>query len=117
MSPHGLPCFLLAGLAATATAKATVAALVTLQLQQQAQCRVLPGDADWPSAAQWAALNKTVNGRLIASVPLASACHSGGPFNNYNAAACAELQSTWNKTTLQRSVSTAHTQIASCMAG
>ncbi|KAK3308326.1 uncharacterized protein B0T15DRAFT_490914 [Chaetomium strumarium] len=38
-------------------------------------CRVLPGDTDWPSHAEWARLNETVGGRLIATVPLASACH------------------------------------------
>ncbi|KAL2019325.1 hypothetical protein VTK56DRAFT_9792 [Thermocarpiscus australiensis] len=62
-------------------------------------CRVLPGDRDWPSPGQWASLNETVHGRLIASVPLGSVCHDA-PFNNYDAEACARLQSTWNKTSL-----------------
>ncbi|KFA66959.1 hypothetical protein S40285_05754 [Stachybotrys chlorohalonatus IBT 40285] len=62
-------------------------------------CKVLPGDRDWPSTSQWSSLNGTVNGRLIASVPLGSVCHDA-PFNNYNADACARLQNTWNKTSL-----------------
>lgn len=60
-------------------------------------CRVLPGDTAWPNAIQWANLNKTVSGRLIASVPESSVCHNS-PFNDYNTAACAVLQSTWNET-------------------
>ncbi|ORY57253.1 uncharacterized protein BCR38DRAFT_461393 [Pseudomassariella vexata] len=35
---------------------------------------VLPGDAAWPKAADWASLNKTINGHLIASVPLPNMC-------------------------------------------
>ncbi|GKZ85558.1 hypothetical protein AnigIFM56816_011526 [Aspergillus niger] len=62
-------------------------------------CKVLPGDADWPQSDQWASLNATLAGRLIAAVPLASVCHDV-PFNNYDADLCAELQDIWNKTKL-----------------
>ncbi|KAL5084593.1 hypothetical protein Trisim1_011595 [Trichoderma cf. simile WF8] len=64
-----------------------------------ANCRVLPGDSDWPATSQWNALNKTINGRLIAAVPQASACHDA-PFNNYNATFCAQIQAGWNETKL-----------------
>lgn len=82
---------ILLGLASTATAVAT------RPIYYNSSCRVLPGDAAWPNPVQWASLNKTVSGHLIASVPEASVCHNS-PFNNYNAAACAVLQSTWNET-------------------
>ena len=72
--------FVLAGLAATASATTTAS-----------QCRVLPGDASWPSTLAWAALNKTVHGQLVSTVPLGSVCHDP----TYNAAACAALQQTW----------------------
>lgn len=54
-------------------------------------CRNLPGDPGWPSAATWAALNKTVGGRLIATVPLGTPCHDP----KYNQAVCANLQAAW----------------------
>lgn len=55
------------------------------------KCRVLPGDAKWPDAATWASLNSTVQGRLIATVPIGHVCHDP----TYDAAACAALQETW----------------------
>ncbi|KAL2000899.1 hypothetical protein VTN02DRAFT_2487 [Thermoascus thermophilus] len=55
-------------------------------------CRCLPGDACWPSASAWAKLNDTVQGRLIATVPLASACHDP----TYNETECAYLKEQWD---------------------
>ncbi len=66
-------------------------------------CRVIPGDAGWPSASQWAGLNKTLSGRLIAAVPQAYVCHDSG-FGPYNASACSYIQSTWNETKLTQYV-------------
>ncbi|MCJ1395132.1 hypothetical protein MMC18_008013 [Xylographa bjoerkii] len=83
----------LLGLASAATV------VLTSPIYSNNSCRVLPGDPTWPSTTQWANLNKTVNGHLIASVPESSVCHNS-PFNDYNAAACAVLQSTWNETVL-----------------
>lgn len=75
----------LAGLAAIATAG------------QSSQCRVLPGDRSWPNAAAWAGLNRTVNGRLVATVPIGQVCHNP----TYDAAKCAALQQTWTQPTTQ----------------
>lgn len=58
-------------------------------------CRPIPGDTDWPSARLWSSLNDTVDGHLIATVPLASVCHTGPPFNNYNEESCAALRTAW----------------------
>ncbi|KAK7756331.1 hypothetical protein SLS62_001557 [Diatrype stigma] len=58
-------------------------------------CRCFPGDTCWPTQAEWAAFNKTVGGRLIATVPIASACHHDS-FAPYDAAACADLQAVWD---------------------
>ena len=55
-------------------------------------CRVLPGDADWPGTDEWAKLNTTVNGRLIATIPDGYVCHEP----TYDADACATLAQTWN---------------------
>ncbi|KAF7943953.1 hypothetical protein EAE96_010367 [Botrytis aclada] len=61
------------------------------QAVQNINCRALPGDQSWPSAAEWINLNNTVNGRLIATVPIASPCHDP----SYNETECAYLQANW----------------------
>lgn len=59
-------------------------------------CKVIPGDARWPSAARWAELNQTIGGRLIAAKPAASVCHVN-PFGVYDATACSQLQANWDR--------------------
>ncbi len=54
-------------------------------------CRYLPGDSGWPSIQAWSQLNSTVQGRLIATVPLGSPCHDP----TYNATECAVLSANW----------------------
>ncbi|UKZ76210.1 hypothetical protein TrVFT333_003907 [Trichoderma virens FT-333] len=54
-------------------------------------CKCFPGDACWPSNSDWAAFNKTVDGRLIATVPLGSPCHGA----SYNETECQFLQDNW----------------------
>ncbi|KAK8076726.1 FAD-binding domain-containing protein [Apiospora phragmitis] len=80
--------FLAVGLAAVAT---EVAAGATPP-GATSSCRVLPGDADWPT---------TIGGRLIETVPRESLCHDA-PYNRYDAAACAKLQETFDFPTLAR---------------
>ncbi|KAK4157505.1 putative isoamyl alcohol oxidase [Chaetomidium leptoderma] len=54
-------------------------------------CKCFPGDACWPSSRDWSSLNQTVGGRLIATVPLAQACHDP----NYNPVRCQALRDGW----------------------
>jgi hypothetical protein len=54
-------------------------------------CRYLPGDARWPSGFEWASLNTTVGGRLIATVPLGSPCHDP----DYDEEECTALKAGW----------------------
>ena len=54
-------------------------------------CRCLPGDNCWPSPQEWAQLNATVQGRLIATVPLGAPCHDP----TYNATECSHLKEEW----------------------
>ena len=62
------------------------------------RCRVLPGDYDWPSIAQWDKLNNTiVGGKLILNVPLGSPCHDP----TYNAAQCAAIRQGWDFADIQ----------------
>jgi hypothetical protein len=85
MSPVPLFLFLLVNLVAGAPHNGN----------SRSSCRPIPGDSEWPSAKLWSSLNDTVNGRLIATVPLASVCHTGLPFNNYNEESCAALKTAW----------------------
>ncbi|KAK0243576.1 FAD binding domain protein [Armillaria nabsnona] len=57
------------------------------------QCRVIPGDPEWPSQTVWDALNKSVDGRLIKTVPLASPCHTGKSFDPDE---CTKIRSNWH---------------------
>ncbi|KAH8175246.1 FAD binding domain-containing protein [Sarocladium implicatum] len=54
-------------------------------------CRCLPGDACWPSSEEWRKLNETVDGRLVATVPIGSPCHDP----HYDEDACKKLQDGW----------------------
>jgi hypothetical protein len=56
-------------------------------------CRVIPGDDDWPSDAEWTRFNQTLGGALLKPVPLATPCYAG-PL--YNATKCAQLKATWS---------------------
>lgn len=53
---------------------------------RQGQCKPIPGDARWPSNAEWATLNSTIQGRLLQPAPPAAACHPGRP--EFNSIAC-----------------------------
>ncbi|KAJ3477881.1 hypothetical protein NLG97_g8719 [Lecanicillium saksenae] len=48
------------------------------------QCRCSPRDPCWPSQSQWASLNSSVSGNLVAVQPVARVCHDP----TYDAAAC-----------------------------
>ncbi|ERF75988.1 hypothetical protein EPUS_01354 [Endocarpon pusillum Z07020] len=60
-------------------------------------CRNLAGDEDWPSSAEWAQLNDTVHGRLIATKPLAQSCH----VPTLDATECANVKADWTWPDLQ----------------
>lgn len=61
------------------------------------QCKSIPGDTAWPADQEWGLLNETVGGRLIATVPAASVCHTGGVFDGrFNASECQWLKALWN---------------------
>ena len=72
-------------------------------------CRFMPNDPQWPSAKTWDALNKTVHGQLIATVPLAAPCHDstapkGGlsrDWPKYDQQKCTDLQERWLEPELQ----------------
>lgn len=55
------------------------------------QCKSFPGDKSWPSQAEWNSLNKTVGGRLVATVPLGAPCH----VPTFDDATCESLKKDW----------------------
>ncbi|KAJ5250772.1 hypothetical protein N7489_001182 [Penicillium chrysogenum] len=58
------------------------------------QCKCAPSDPCWPSGADWSALNETVSGRLIKTIPPGSVCYKSEP--NYNPSACQYLLKNWS---------------------
>jgi hypothetical protein len=52
-------------------------------------CKAVPGEPNWPSEAEWGALNSTVGGRLLEPGPPAAVCHTHRP--EYNVEECAAL--------------------------
>ncbi|KAK7961132.1 FAD binding domain-containing protein [Apiospora saccharicola] len=76
---------------ALGTATAALSPLSSDRGQAASRCKCFPGDACWPSAADWSGLNATVGGRLIKTVPLGAPCHDPG----YSQKVCKNLQSQW----------------------
>lgn len=69
------------------------------RLSSQNKCRIIPGDASWPSPNIWQQLNKTVDGKLIATVPIAAACHTtlfGQSNSLFDQDACNALRDNWH---------------------
>ena len=64
---------------------------------QNQSCRCFPGDACWPSTGIWDQFNQTIDGRLIATVPLATPCHAP----NYDAVVCNALREEWEDPEVQ----------------
>ncbi|KAL3447689.1 hypothetical protein BJX65DRAFT_90227 [Aspergillus insuetus] len=54
-------------------------------------CRCFPGDTCWPTTETWQQFNESIDGRLIATVPLGFSCHDP----HYNAELCAQLETQW----------------------
>ncbi|KAF2746026.1 isoamyl alcohol oxidase-like protein [Sporormia fimetaria CBS 119925] len=57
--------------------------------QRKGECKVFPGDKDWPSDKEWEKFNKQVDGALIPTVPLAAPCYKN--WGVYDQAKCAEI--------------------------
>ena len=74
-----------------------IAASTTRQ-RNNVQCRSIPGDDAWPDYSTWNSLNETVDGNLIATVPIAAPCHHSALGKNislYDEEACSTLRDNW----------------------
>ncbi|KAJ2900343.1 FAD-binding domain-containing protein [Zalerion maritima] len=56
-------------------------------------CKASPDGDDWPSPSQWAALSKSVDGRLFVPTPPGAVCHPGE--RSYDPERCVVVQSEW----------------------
>ncbi|KAL4804629.1 hypothetical protein BDV18DRAFT_153074 [Aspergillus unguis] len=62
-----------------------------------ATCKSSPGDATWPSTADWQALNNSIDGTLLKTAPAASSCYSGNPFRSKTN--CTDVYNHWSYAT------------------
>jgi hypothetical protein len=58
-------------------------------------CKVFPGDREWPSIWSWSGLELATLGGLIKSTPTSQVCYSNGT-DSVDDAACANLAENWN---------------------
>lgn len=58
-------------------------------------CKAFPGNADWPSDDIWKQLAFSLNGTLLKPAPVSSVCYNNTAYNNYDAAACANITQGW----------------------
>jgi hypothetical protein len=68
-----------------------------LPVAAAAICRTFPGDRHWPTAHDWAVLNKTVSGRLIPTIPIGAVCHDP----TYSSAGCSAVKAGWHNPSFQ----------------
>jgi hypothetical protein len=76
-----------------AVSLSTVVGLLSAPLLVHARCRNQPGSSSYPSAAEWSALNDSIDGRLVSVVPSAKACVELG---------CTEAQ--WGSTYFRQTI-------------
>lgn len=57
------------------------------------KCKSTPYDSNWPSEDEWVAFNKSIDGTLIKTIPVASSCWPGNPFNS--SVSCEVVKANW----------------------
>ena len=57
------------------------------------RCKITPDSPEWPSDADWQALNASVQGRLIKPTPPGAVCHSDWP--QFDNASCNAMITNW----------------------
>jgi hypothetical protein len=62
-------------------------------------CKVFPGDRQWPSQSSWSTLNNLLGGALIKNVPLAASCYTSWP--QYDSDQCEKLSAQWTDSNIQ----------------
>jgi hypothetical protein len=57
-------------------------------------CKASPGSHSWPSPSQWAALNHSIEGRLLQPPPPGAVCHPDQV--EYNPQVCLSVTAAWS---------------------
>lgn len=57
-------------------------------------CKSNPLDGSWPSESRWTSLNASIDGRLIATQPVAASCWNHSDFSS--PFSCSSVQSNWS---------------------
>jgi len=68
---------------------------VTYDLQGPDNCKVFPGDVNWPSRWLWTGLDLVTRGGLIQPDPLSHVCYANGT-DEVDGTACTSLAEDWN---------------------
>jgi len=68
---------------------------VNYDLAEPDNCKVFPGDSNWPSTWSWTGLELVTLGGLIKSTPLSQVCYTNGT-DGADEAACEALAQNWN---------------------
>lgn len=64
-------------------------------LKGSGNCKVFPGDVNWPSLRDWATLNNATGNGLLKPQPQAHICYGNGTGNASESAACLDLTERW----------------------
>ncbi|OAL49332.1 FAD-binding domain-containing protein [Pyrenochaeta sp. DS3sAY3a] len=62
-------------------------------MTRSGECKVFPGDVDWPSETTWDTFNAAIEGALIPTVPIGAPCFKS--WGVHDEAKCAEIESQW----------------------
>lgn len=68
---------------------------VTYDLEGPDNCKVFPGDAQWPAQSLWANLKLATDGGLMQPVPMSHVCYANGT-GSVDEDACQSLAENWN---------------------
>lgn len=71
------------------------AGLLNHTLKGPGNCKVFPGDANWPSTQDWAALDHFTGNALLKPTPQAHVCYGNGTANASQSSACLDLTKRW----------------------
>lgn len=71
-------------------------AIIAPPAQAISHCKTTPLDAAWPTQDDWSALNRSVNGMLLRTTPVASSCWPNNPFDS--TVSCNDVKANWSST-------------------
>jgi hypothetical protein len=76
-------------------------------------CKVFPGDPEWPSRWSWSGLELASLGGLIKPAPMSQVCYTNRT-GSVDVAACATLAENWNTAKFMQVSSDAHASWSAC---